>query len=222
MIFSRIINAMFKFFYLFENPKTKMFIDIINLRLRLAKEMDIPFGDYLEFGVYNGSSTKQFFRALKINKVEKKNFFLFDTFEGLPSPKGKKDKYKFWAKGTFKYSLTQLKTDLANLGLKNVKFIKGEYSKSLKNLKLKINPGIVVMDCDYFSSTKSALNYLKNNLTEGTIIYFDDINTFYKNPYKGMYSAILDFNKNNNNIGLVKCPWFSGKYNDQIYICWKN
>ena len=78
------------------------------------------------------------------------------------------------------------------------------------------------MDCDYFSSTKSALKYLKKHLTAGTIIYFDDINTFYRNPNMGMYSAILDFNKSNNNIGLVKCPWFSGKYNDQIYICWKN
>tara|TARA_B100001057_G_scaffold332334_1_gene332697 strand:+ start:1844 stop:2509 length:666 start_codon:yes stop_codon:yes gene_type:complete len=221
MLISRIKKVIFKFIYVFENPKTKMFIDIINLRLRLTKEMDISFGDYLEFGVYNGSSTKQFYRALKINKIKNKKFFLFDTFTGLPVPK-KKDKYKFWLKGTFKFSLSQLKNDLANLGLKNVKFIKGEYSKSLKNLKLKINPGIIVMDCDYFSSTKSALNYLKKHLTEGTIIYFDDINTFYRNPNKGMYSAILNFNKNNNNIGLVKCPWFSGKYNDQIYICWKN
>ena len=221
MLISRIKKVIFKFIYIFENPKTKMFIDIINLRLRLAKEMDIPSGDYLEFGVFNGSSTKQFYRALKINKIENKNFFLFDTFTGLPAPK-KKEKHKFWFKGRFKFSLSQLKIDLANLGLKNVKFIKGEYSKSLKNLKLKINPGIIVMDCDYFSSTKSALNYLKKHLTEGTIIYFDDINAFYRNPNKGMYSAILNFNKSNSNIGLVKCPWFSGKYNDQIYICWKN
>jgi len=89
MLISRIKKMIFKFIYIFENPKTKMFVDIINLRLRLAKEMDIPFGDYLEFGVFNGYSTKQFYRALKINKSENKNFFLFDTFTGLPAPKKK-------------------------------------------------------------------------------------------------------------------------------------
>ena len=90
MLISRIKKVIFKFIYVFENPKTKMFIDIINLRLRLTKEMDISFGDYLEFGVYNGSSTKQFYRALKINKIKNKKFFLFDTFTGLPVPKKKR------------------------------------------------------------------------------------------------------------------------------------
>lgn len=59
-------------------------------------------------------------------------------------------------------------------------------------------------------------------MQNGTILYFDDINTFFLNPNKGMYAAILEFNKKNKNIGLVELPWLSGKYNKQVYICWKN
>ena len=46
-----------------KDPKTKMFIDVCKVRVMLTKQYSIPFGDYLEFGVYNGSSTKKFYKA---------------------------------------------------------------------------------------------------------------------------------------------------------------
>jgi len=53
------------------------------------------------------------------------------------------------------------------------------------------------------------------------MIYFDDNNTFFFNPNKGIYAAILEFNNKNKNCGLVELSYLSGKYNQQIYILWK-
>ena len=84
-------------------------------------------------------------------------------------------------------------------------------SSNFEDSNLSINVELKSFNSRYFElNTKSfelsgpleykIWNYLKKHLTEGTIIYLDDINTFYRNPNKGMYSAILNFNKNNNTI----------------------
>lgn len=58
----RLLNFIFRLINFFENPKTKIFIDICKIKIMLEKEYQVPFGDYLEFGVYNGGTTKFFLK----------------------------------------------------------------------------------------------------------------------------------------------------------------
>lgn len=75
---------------------------------------------------------------------------------------------------------------------------------------------IVNLDCDYFSSTLLVLENLKQKLRPGIIFYLDDLNSFFRNPDKGMYGAIRKFNETSK-YKIVPCPYFSGKYQDRIY-----
>jgi len=204
-----------------------MFYEMILYKKMLKKKYNISFGDYLEFGVYKGDGTVAFVKALKKFKNEFKNteLFLFDSFTGLPEKVSFKDDLDIWHKGLFDVGgKEKFKAIIKKKGLplEKIKIIDGFFNESLKSLNLDLKPGIINIDCDYYSSAKTVLNFLNDKMVAGTLIYFDDLNSFFNNPNKGVLSAILEFNKNNTNVGLAECPFFSSKYNNRIYWVWKN
>lgn len=54
-----------------------------------------------------------------------------------------------------------------------------------------------MIDCDYYSSTKTILDWLQPMLKSGTIFYFDDYWSFHGHPDYGELRAINEFNKMN-------------------------
>jgi len=213
------------FIYLMLDPRSRMFYDILLLKKYLKQKHKIEFGDYLEFGAYEGGTVIAFFKALKkLNLTNYFHMFVFDSFVGLPDKTSPKDDHHLWQKGMFDSGgVDNFKKIIFSAGIqpKKITLIDGFYEDSLKKFNDQIKPGIINIDCDYYSSTKIVLEFLKDKLIEGTIIYFDDLHSFYGNPHKGMPAAINEFN-NNNNIGLTKCPHFEGKYQNKIYWVWKN
>ena len=166
----------------------------------------IPF-NYYEFGVAGGKSAKNYMKALYLfskynnNKLNLKNFhmFLFDSFEGMPPPKNEQE---VWAKNRdqFNFSVNtvkhNLKTDKSKV---NMHFIKGFFEESLtpellETLK-KNPPSLVRVDVILTSSAMTVLNFIKPILQNGTIVYFENIDAYLNNPFKGEIYALNSFNQ---------------------------
>ena len=204
---------------IYSRLRPNKFYDMLRMYESLVKKHRIQRGVFLEFGSWRGASALAFYSALK--RYYKKDIpaelwpmFLFDSFEGLPDPSNKKDFHPVWIKGEFNAggienfikSVTE-----KGLPLKRFECVAGYYEKTLVEFKLPkgYKAGIVNMDCDYYSSTKLALNFLKPYLQNFTLFHFDDINSFSGNPYKGQLAAIREFNEENKNMGICPCPRLS-------------
>lgn len=170
---------------------------------------DNTFGDYLEFGVFTGSS---FNFAMKINKKMEKifkrkidtQFIGFDSFDGFGEIKPHDENPSF-KNSFFKVNKKKIIRNIEkNSKKQNFKLIEGFYQQTLKNKNTNdygINKSrIIMIDCDLKESTTLALNFAKPSLQEGTIIIFDDFNFYKGNRNKGEFGAFEDFKNQNPNI----------------------
>lgn len=123
--------------------------------------------DYLEFGVYQGDSLRQW---LAINPDPRSRFFGFDSFEGLPEDwlSGDKQKGAFTCGGS-----------VPDLGDPRAAIVKGWFNQTLEpflaDFKVK-NQLVVHMDADLFSSTLYVLMTLNRIVAKGAVFVFDDFN----------------------------------------------
>jgi len=176
--------------------------------------------NYYEFGTGTGGTLTYYLKALKkiikLKKLDLKKFriFLFDSFEGLPEYTNPKDYNPAWTKGQFSGSEDYIKNLIKSIlpeALDNVSFVKGYYENTL-NEKLQKSlrqfpPSIVNIDVDYYTSTKTVLEWIHPILQDGTIFYFDDIYEYLGNLSKGEYKAIDEFNTHHASEGLHFYPF---------------
>ena len=135
-------------------------------------------GLWLEFGVYKGKSLR------KIAEKTRQTVFGFDSFEGLPE-----DWILKYRKGDF-----SLKGRLPEDMPKNVNLVKGEFSESLPAF-LEKNAGPVAflhIDCDLYQSTRTVFSHLKDRITAGTVILFDEFHNF-PGWQEHEYRAFMEF-----------------------------
>jgi hypothetical protein len=164
---------------------------------------------YYEFGVAWGFTLTRYVEALKAFcrdkhlSLQDQHIVLFDSFEGLPPKKGVEDDHPDWSAGSFAHTVDDIKKVLREErmdpeGSENVRFVKGFYENTLTpELRQKLMdspPDIVTIDCDYYSSTKTVLDWLRPILRSGSLLYFDDIWSFDGNPNRGELKAINEFN----------------------------
>tara|TARA_B100001057_G_C22774766_1_gene921144 strand:- start:644 stop:1363 length:720 start_codon:yes stop_codon:yes gene_type:complete len=186
---------------------------------------DNTFGDYLEFGVFTGSS---FNFAMKINikmeKIFKKkidtHFIGFDSFDGFGEIK-QIDENPSFQNNLFKVDKKKvIKNIERNSKNQKYKLIEGFYQKTIKNKNTNDygidKSRIIMIDCDLKESTTLALNFVKPSLQEGTIIIFDDFNFYKGNSNKGEYGAFEDFKSKNPNIKFRKI--FDYGYSGRAFI----
>jgi len=146
-------------------------------KLQNIKGNDI--GDYLEFGVFNGSSMSSMYLTAKKSGLNSTRFFGFDAFEGLPEGAENEDD-GVWEKGFYTCSFDKMQNCLRRRKVdpENINWVKGWYENTLNNKTIeKFNLkkiGIVFIDCDTYSSSKAALNFIGPLLEEEAIICFDD------------------------------------------------
>jgi hypothetical protein len=187
------------------------------------------YGTYYEFGTGSGNTLIKYLNAMNVfcNKQnilhDKFHIFLFDSFEGLPHSDMEEDNHKEWSKGKFAGSVEHIKSrmDELKINLPNIEFIKGYYSETLNNTlheKLKLYPpSIVTIDVDYYSSTKTILEYIDKFTITGSLFYFDDIWAFSGNPNYGELKAINEFNNNDSFGYLTPYPVLGLDSNAYIY-----
>lgn len=129
-------------------------------------------GAYAEFGVYRGEMMYAAGRILKDNLTK---LYGFDTFEGLPDPKGNDDKIFVFEKPGF-MSSEMVKTDeLINEFPRQL--IAGDFREPKVQEQIKSsleNISVLSIDCNWPSSVEASLDLAVPRLMNGSIIYFDD------------------------------------------------
>jgi O-methyltransferase len=117
---------------------------------------------YLEFGVHRGESLKIWSRLLRNSKS---NLHGFDSFDGLPESWDLRlEKGHFALNGAL-----PVKDD------SRVSFFKGWFSETLPEYVLPPHERLFVnFDADLYSSTRTALDFLKPHIPVGTYLYFDE------------------------------------------------
>ena len=119
--------------------------------------------NYLEFGVFNGSSFLWW--ADKI-KDDKSMFYGFDTFEGLPEN---------W--GSFKAG--EMEGGIPKIDDERCIFIKGLFQNTLPTFLKSFDNSkklVIHLDADLFTSTLFVLTSIAPFLKSGDIIMFDEFN----------------------------------------------
>jgi hypothetical protein len=167
-----------------------------------------PNAVYYEFGIGRGRTMMRFLKALKLYcRLEgidpySYSIFGFDSFEGLPAKESARDDHPGWYQRQFDYSVEDITRRVASqldLTKGTVRFIKGFFKDSLTaELAAELSsrpPSIVTIDVDYYSSTKTVLEWLMRILPSGCLFYFDDLWAFYGHPEMGEIGAINEFNR---------------------------
>lgn len=129
----------------------------------VSREVASEAIDYLEFGVFEGRSMREWI-SLNANPASK--FYGFDSFEGLPEAWGRtKEAGDFNVGGEF-----------PNISDSRVEFHKGWFQESLPKFLENFVPRRLVLnlDADLHSSTIYALTKMDHLIKVGTIIIFDE------------------------------------------------
>lgn len=150
---------------------------------QFAKNANSLPGQFAQVGIYQGGSAK-----LISSVIDKhKEFFLFDTFSGLPQHDSHVDDYP---KGKFgDTSIVKIK----NLFIKNknVKIVQGLFPNTGKIIE-KEKFAFVYLDVDLYKSNYEALTFFYKRMVPGGVIVFDDYGWRY---CRGIKKSIHDFLK---------------------------
>jgi len=169
-------------------------------------------GDYLEFGVYTGSSFASAFHAIRRAFEEQSSFNIwntpqdvierrqlwrrmrfvaFDSFKGLPAPGRVDAQSRDFLEGKFACSQRQFEENISGAGvpLERTIVVPGWFADTLTERTIRTHTlhhaAIVHIDSDLYESAKLALNFVTPLLVDGTVIIFDDWYAFRGNPGLG-------------------------------------
>lgn len=145
---------------------------------RLCLEQCVPGGLHLEFGVCEGTSL----RMLRELIPETRTIYGFDSFLGLP------EEWNGNPAGTFKTS--------TRIELPNVILVEGWFEDTVPAFAARhaVYASYIHIDCDLYSSTRTVLDGLKNNIVAGTVIVFDEF-FGYEGWERHEHKAFMDFIK---------------------------
>lgn len=161
---------------------TKIF-SLINCFMRLKKKFNSPLL-VSEFGVGRGGSAT--ILAWLIGHYGGK-LMLFDVFDRIPPPTEKDgqqsiSRYEdilhhedkdYYGNITDLFNTIQSEIKIV-CDLSRVDFIKGKFEDILPEIREKYKFNLVHIDCDWYESTRSVLDFLRDNLHPYAILQIDD------------------------------------------------
>jgi hypothetical protein len=184
-------------------PKEKLVPFFSDAIKKLQELKGDEIGDYLEFGVFNGNSMASLYQARKALGADSMRMFGFDSFDGLP-PEVENEDGGVWKKGFYTCSFEEMEASLKKQGItpEEIHWTKGWYKDTLTEatkVTLDIQkPGIVFIDCDAYSSSKTVLDFIAPMITEPVIICLDDWKLNDLDVMgEGEYKSFNEFLKNN-------------------------
>lgn len=130
----------------------------------MAKAKSISKGDFAEVGVFRGMSAEIICRV----KGDKKNLWLFDTFEGMPQAGRESIMY---AEGTFRCSMDVVQARLSKWA--GVHLVKGIFPQTADPIKDRTF-AFIHLDADLYESMISSLKFFWPRLEPGGIILAHD------------------------------------------------
>jgi hypothetical protein len=140
-------------------------------------------GDYLEFGVFNGTSLGLMYKVLQEFGFDTVHLFGFDSFEGLPADAATDDEGA-WQPGQY---FCNLKTTQHHLNQRGIDWsrtflVKGWFSETLQEQTVQAfrlrKASIIMVDCDLYTSTCDVLRFCTPLIQDQTFVIFDDWNSF--------------------------------------------
>jgi hypothetical protein len=163
-------------------------------------------GDYHEFGLFRGGTFFATWQTLETLGLDDVRMYGFDSFEGLPAATSIDAGDTRFFEGQYACSREEVERNLAENGmdLERAALIQGFYEDSLTEaLKSEhaFRPAsVVLLDCDYYTSTKVAMDWLTPYLRAGTILLFDDWFSYGDNEELGQQKALAEWLAKNRRI----------------------
>lgn len=160
--------------------------------LALAAGIDQLPGDIVECGVWRGGMIAGFAFQSKV----KRNYFLFDSFEGLPAPKEMDGQMAFdWVAGgnpsTFHNNCTAeigfAKDIMAKTGKPHT-IVKGWFENTIPDYHFPNEISLLRLDGDWYDSTIVCLKHLYQKVITGGLVVIDDYYT-----WDGCSRAVHDY-----------------------------
>lgn len=162
-------------------------------------------GCYMEFGSADGDSLGDSFAAARRRGLAM-DFYVFDSFQGLPKPTGLDGDGSTYQEGQFACGLEQFKRNVRRLGvdLNRVTLCPGWYSQTLTpELKRKLpvrKAAVVLIDCDLYESTVPVLEFITDYIQDGTVLIFDDWFSYQGRTDRGEARAFTEWLRRNSAI----------------------
>lgn len=159
-------------------------------------------GDYLEFGVFTGSSfvfATRIHRRLSYLGAIGTRFFGFDSFSGFGKVT-EKDSHPFYLDSIFQVSAKKVRKNISRKARGcETHLIEGYFENTLKGrtaLDLGIKKArIVFIDCDLLDPSALALDFILPTLQSGTVLIMDDFFSYRGNPTRGVCGAFEALNR---------------------------
>jgi len=135
----------------------------------------VPDGDYVEFGVYVGTSMGAAVRAFDAAGLHGSRFVGFDSFAGLPAG----SESEGWRSGDFRASRALAEWNLSRQGVVHrVDLVEGWFDETCTSATIercRLEKVLVAMiDCDTYTSSKVALDFVAPLLAPRCLLVFDD------------------------------------------------
>ncbi len=198
-------------------PPHKLVSFFSDCLLKLSDLKGEYVGDYLEFGIFNGNSIGSMYQARAQRSLKNMRLFGFDAFEGLPANSENEDD-GVWRKGFYSCSFEQMCECLQRRSINpnEITWIKGWYDQTLTPELISAhslgNLGIVFIDCDTYSSSKTVLDFIAPLIKKPVIICLDDwkLNDL---DVKGMgeYKSFNEFLEANPHLSATSIPSYNRK-----------
>jgi hypothetical protein len=162
---------------------------------KALKLIDNNLKDVLEFGVFEGRTIS----ILRKSLDDSFKVFGFDSFEGLPEDWACEDG-SIAGHGVCRKGYFSTKGDVPKI--EGITFFKGWFEETIGNyIKIAKPIGILHVDCDLYSSTKTVLYKLNDFIVPNTIIVFDEWvfngsgSQHGNHEQKCFYEWVKDFNR---------------------------
>ncbi len=170
------------------------------LAWKYLERFDDEPGDYIEFGVSQGTSMACMHRVVNKLELDKVRLIGFDSFEGMPNSATEEDKGT-WKPGQFACAIEDTEKFLFNEGVdwKRTFLIEGWFENTLNEQTTKQygirKASVVMIDCHIYSASKAALNYSLPMIIDRCVLFFDDWNDDINFGEYRAYSEFLNENK---------------------------
>lgn len=167
-------------------------------------------GDYCEFGVFEGRTFSHAFQWMAPH-FPSMRFVAFDSFEGLPRPRGIDAEGGFsshFFERQFACSEEDFYRNLRGnrVDTSRVSTVKGWFNETLSPEAAERHGvrqvAVAWVDCDLYESTVPVLDYLTKRLVVGSVVIFDDWRCFRNLPEYGEQRAVREWLERNPQIAL--------------------
>lgn len=162
-----------------ERELEERYRDALNRLAQAAGPDDI--GNYLEFGVYVGTSLLCMHRASRAVGLDSIRLFGFDSFQGLPEATATEGA-GVWQPGWYRAEYSLVREQLTRNGIDwdRTTLVPGWFEETLvPGLALQLGikkAGIIMIDCDIYSAALTALAFCAPLIRDRAVVFLDDWN----------------------------------------------